>query len=251
MQACSYCKKEATLTKEHIWPRCLIQRLGPAMTYEPRSEKFHGGEPVVKDVCALCNNEKLCVLDDYICDIFDKFMAQALPPGSDGRLKYDYHLLLRGLLKISFNSARAMKEDIAIKTLARYANYILNGGLVRNVTLRLQVVTSARSISIESGSETLFEPYIFRNAQIAYDGVLSKRFLIRLVAINSYWFYLIFSLKDEPAHKWKELFRGLSTWQTPTGVIVPKSKSGITIKASKTTYFHPALLGKLVLANDN
>ncbi|WP_200158783.1 hypothetical protein [Allochromatium vinosum] len=249
MPTCAYCKKEAVLTKEHIWPSGLIQRMGSAKTYEPRAGKFHGGEPVIRDVCASCNNGNLSVLDDYLCELFDKFMASTWNPGNEGEFKYDYQFLLRGLLKISFNSARAMKDEVAAKVLNRYAPFILTGGHIRNVCLRLQIVTSSKAINIEDGTEKLFEPYAFRNAQVPYDGVLSERFLVRLVAINSYWFYLVFSIRDEPHHNWKKVLAGLSNWLTPTGVEIPMSKSLLKIKANQTTYFHTELLGKLQYTN--
>jgi hypothetical protein len=39
-------------------------------TYNPRTGKFYAGEPVVKDVCANCNNVCLSQLDQYLTDTY-------------------------------------------------------------------------------------------------------------------------------------------------------------------------------------
>jgi hypothetical protein len=70
-KVCAYCDIEGAMTKEHIWPKALIERWESELkTYNPRTGKFYAGEPVVKDVCANCNNVCLSQLDQYLTDTY-------------------------------------------------------------------------------------------------------------------------------------------------------------------------------------
>lgn len=63
---CAYCGKEAKGTKEHIIS-CSVLDLFPEcyLTLDETRGVVHQADPVVKDVCAKCNNEKLSYIDDY------------------------------------------------------------------------------------------------------------------------------------------------------------------------------------------
>jgi hypothetical protein len=45
MSKCAYCPSTGPFTKEHIWPRALIQKYDDLRTYNPKSNKFYSGEP--------------------------------------------------------------------------------------------------------------------------------------------------------------------------------------------------------------
>lgn len=111
-KVCAYCKENKTLTKEHIWPSGFIKRFDAnALTYNKNTNRFFKSDPVIKDVCADCNNVKLSVLDSYLCKLYDSYFHIVISPGKPASINYDYDLLLRGLLKISFNSARTQTEE--------------------------------------------------------------------------------------------------------------------------------------------
>lgn len=59
---CAYCGKEAKGTKEHIIS-CAILDLFPEcyITFDEARDAAHMGDPMIKDVCADCNNKK-CAL---------------------------------------------------------------------------------------------------------------------------------------------------------------------------------------------
>lgn len=246
MSKCAYCRLDRPATKEHIWPKALIDKYEELQTYNPRKKNFHRGEPVVRDVCAACNNELLSPLDAYLSDRFDRIFSKIIEPGQSAELEYDYSRLLRALLKISYNSSRSAEDRKPSQLLSRYARYILNGGYAPTVHLRLQVITSARAVNLDEGTEDSLHPSALRVGALAYDGPLAHRFLVRLVGINSYWFYLAIPYKPEPPHKWREFLDGLTSWRTPTGVQVPSDKSNLSIPVNRTTYMHPALLGSLL-----
>jgi len=57
---CAYCQKKAKLTREHIWPSCLISRMPELqVNYLGKKHVLMAGDLVVADVCADCNNKKL------------------------------------------------------------------------------------------------------------------------------------------------------------------------------------------------
>jgi hypothetical protein len=218
-------------------------------TYNQRNNSFFAGDPVIKDVCANCNNIKLSQLDSYLSSLFDLHFKEILKPGEPATISYSYDLLLRSLLKISYNASRAFGNEKNTKTHAKFSKFILDGGYFSQIMLRLQIVTASKRVNLESGNESEFSPKQLRCAQIAYDGPLAHRFLIKLVAINCYWFYLIIPFKTEREHKWREMLDGFSRWRIQPGVLVDPKLSTLHIPVEKTTYFHPHLLGALGNAN--
>ncbi|MGG2731368.1 hypothetical protein ACQYZU_26975 [Pseudomonas aeruginosa] len=248
MKKCAYCGKSEKLTKEHIWPSTLIRKYENLLTYNKNEDKFYKGDAVIKDVCSECNNVHLSKLDSYLSDIFDAHLKRILTPGESALLNYDYDKLLRALLKISFNSARASASEKIIKAHQKFATYILEGIHRGNIMLRLQIVTAVRATNLQENTEEMVMPEILRCADIAYDGALANRFMIRMIAVNSFWFYIIIPHKNEPQHKWRELLNGFCNWTIQPGVLVNSSSRKLEIPKEKTTYFHPQLFGKLLNA---
>lgn len=216
--------------------------------YSKKTNKLFPGEPVIKDVCATCNNVSLSQLDGYLSSLYEEYLQNIVKAGSSVTLRYTYDLLLRSLLKISYNSSRAAGSEKHTKAHAKFAKYILNGGYAPQVMLRLQIVTSSIKVHVETGEAGDLIPQILRCALIPYDGALNHRFLIKLVAINSYWFYLLIPFKTEPAHKWREMLDGFSRWRIQPGLVVEPGLSVVKIPVNKTTYFDPRLLGSLLNA---
>lgn len=234
------------LTKEHIWPNCLIDKYESLLTYSKREKKFYKGDPTVKDVCECCNNVKLSKLDSYLCALYDKHLSRIFMPGEAVTFSYDYDLLVRSLLKVSYNSARANASTKVIKAHRAFVNFVLHGGYCGHLAVRLQIVTASRRITSKQDTESLLEPKHLRCAEIAYDGPLAHRFVIRMVAINCFWFYLVIPHKMEPPHKWKEFFEGFDCWRINSGVKLSREISSLHIPVSQTTYLTPDLLGALV-----
>lgn len=249
MGVCAYCGENRPSTKEHIWPKALIAKYEELHAFNPRKGNFFRGEPVVRDVCEMCNNERLSPLDDYLSQIFDRFFATIVKPGQPATFEYDYHRLARALLKISYNSSRSVDGPRARQLLRQYSSYILNGGYSPRFALRIQVVTSASAIDLTNNVESVIEPTALKVGTLAYDGPLANRFLVRLVAFNSYWFYLLLPFKQEPDHKWRDFVAGLTSWRTPVGISISPTSSAIIVPVNKTTYMHRELLGSLLDAS--
>lgn len=249
MNSCAYCGLEGKATKEHIWPKTLIEKYEELDTYSQRTNRFFSGELVVKDVCVSCNSGPLSRLDSYLSSLFEDCFASNIEAGDAAALAYDYELLLRALLKISYNSSRTAHCEKSKSLHRKLGRYILKGGYHPKLMLRLQVVTAARAVDVEDNSERRFAPQLLRCGTLSYDGPLSHRFLVRMIAVNSFWFYVVMAYKAEPDHKWREFMESLSTWRTPVGVLVSELSHHLVVPVEKTTFFHPDLLGSLLTAD--
>lgn len=248
MKNCAYCGVACQPTREHIWPKTLIEKNEMTHAYSQKTNKIFLGEPVIKDVCSTCNNVKLSKLDSYLSLLFDVHLNTVIKPGECVNFSYSYDFLLRALLKVSFNASRAAGVDENTKIHNKFIKYILDDGYSSRIMLRLQIVTSSHKINIDSDERSDFIPRLFRCGCVSYDGPLAHRFLIKLIAINSYWFYLIIPFKSEPEHKWREMLNGFSTWRIQPGLVVDPKLSTLHIPVNKTTYFVPDLLGALLHA---
>lgn len=240
MKKCAYCRQQVALTKEHIWPKNLISRNEMTHAYNPKTEKFHQSEPVIRDVCERCNSIKLSQLDNYLAEEFERTFAKIVQRGSGVDFEYSYQQLLRVILKISYNASRASQSLKNTSTLAKFATYILDGVHAPRAMLRLQIVTPGRGVDLSGKELGEVVPKLLRNAVIAYNGRLGNRFLIKLVAINSYWFYLVVSHKNEPHHIWREFAEGLDGWPIPLGVTLSATNRKLVISREQTTWFDPA-----------
>jgi len=94
--------------------------------YNEAADKVTVGERAIKDVCATCNNELLGVLDGYGQKYFtSNKLDQAFTEERTTEVLYDYDLLLRWVLKISYNSFRTV--DFSDDPFASLVPYILTG----------------------------------------------------------------------------------------------------------------------------
>lgn len=217
---CAYCDQGGTMTREHIWPKCIITRM-PELTarYAGSQNKFIGGELVIADVCAECNNKKLSVLDAYFCSLFDRYFQYFYESKTDFEFDYEYDLLLRCLLKITYNTSRTIiKENNPFK---KYRKVILDGNLVRkDVVIKLDLVLP----SIENGVK--MNPNSARCAYIDLQRTLDHC-IVRCIAVNSFYFYIVLSKSEIfPTDAMEELAFVMNNLP---GVIVHPYRSRVTI----------------------
>jgi len=190
MKKCSYCGNNGKMTKEHIWPKCIITR-APELNnnYLASQNKMVLGELVISDVCGECNGKKLSKLDNYICSLYDKYFKTYKEEKKAFEFKYDYDLLLRSLLKITYNSSRTIKKNN--NYFEKYKEYILDGGKIReDILIKLDIVTPG----ILNGQKIYPKSTRCGFSDL---GLRSNNFSIRMVALNSYYFHIIFSNNDE------------------------------------------------------
>ena len=186
---CAYCKNAGLLTKEHIWPQWL-NKLEPsyAMRFSAKAQKVFAGDLIVSDVCATCNNGPLSALDAYAHGLHAPFLSRILAEGEEISFEYDFNLLTRWLLKVSFNSARATgRDEQFFQPLVLYM--LGESSKPEFVSVMLDIVAP----SVING-RTL-EPRAVRCAGI-FVGRSRPWVCVRLVAINSYYFYIVITAEN-------------------------------------------------------
>ena len=154
VRVCAFSNQAKPLTREHIWPKGIIQRVpGYNARYIGSQQKFVEAELTVKDVCASCNNGALSTLDSYICRLFDAQFVRIAQPRRARTLVYEYEPLLRWLLKTSYNAARANHTDVT--RLGVYSSFILLGGIPpQDVQMRLELVHPSKNPKHVPGSNS-------------------------------------------------------------------------------------------------
>jgi hypothetical protein len=215
---CAFCNGSGKLTREHIWPRCIIERT-PSYNarYLGQIETFFEGDLTVKDVCVSCNNGPLSALDNYICELYDAHFSRIAAARQPRNFVFDSQQLFRWLLKASYNSARANQTDTDV--LARYAPFVLNGGnSPSEFEVRLELIRPSRNPNYRPGTSAPREipPLSTRCCRIEVPNNPVPGRIIRLVAINSFYFWLIFWPSDADRTAVQETLPGSS--------IVPNSR---------------------------
>jgi hypothetical protein len=205
-RTCAYCGCPGNLTREHLWPASLHERLMRANKTTENSfwlrkiDAEIAGEPKIKDVCKRCNNGPLSQLDNYICTLFDRYFARILSQHEKIDFEYDYHLLKRWLLKLCFNSAR-LHSSIDLFAYPPLLSYISGQSLSvgRSVQLFLQLsypglVPPERLQDPDlQGAPRLWEPQDNRVGFMGFQVSDKDRKVLRAVHLRSYSFFLAFS----------------------------------------------------------
>ena len=113
IKKCAYCGKETKGTKEHIissgvldlFPECFL-------TIDEAKGIVHEADPVIKDVCAECNNNRISYIDSYAKNIIAKNFLKKYEEDENIKFEYDYVLMQKVLLKYAYNDLRVHKENI-------------------------------------------------------------------------------------------------------------------------------------------
>lgn len=109
---CAYCGMEAKGTKEHIissgvldlFPECFL-------TIDQGKQIVHEADPVIKDVCADCNNKRISYIDSYAKEIIQRNFLQKYDKDIELDFEYDYSMIQKVLLKYAYNDLRVHKEN--------------------------------------------------------------------------------------------------------------------------------------------
>lgn len=208
MKECAYCGNQGSITKEHIWPKCIIKRTPDYQgRYHGKNEAFFRGELTIKDVCEECNNGELSRLDEYICELYDSYFERIARQGSSIVFNYYQKKLLRWLLKISYNSARS--NNTHTEELRDLAPFIMGeSGIPNNISVRAELLRPSRNPNYVkgNGSEKYIEPRSVRCCRIESQLGKVPGVTLRLVGINSYYFWVsifpsgVLVSEEEEAH---------------------------------------------------
>jgi hypothetical protein len=200
---CAYCKGPGPFTREHVTPNFLYKRHpDQKFGYNPRADAFLEWEATVRDVCKKCNSGPLSQLDQY----GERFYLQnrcsrLFTSWKIVKVSYDYNLLLRWLLKMSFNAVRFKGESSEF--LERSVPFILKGlplsyqsdafiEIVRDKKIRPE---EKQFLSEQYKSLKSIESRWFRLGWIL-PRFISSHFIGRFVGIQAFYFYVFLFSPD-------------------------------------------------------
>lgn len=146
MKVCAYCQQEfPKLSREHVIAASFLSKYYPTgIGYSNAISALSQNFPVIYDVCAKCNNGILSGLDDYFLKFYDSIdHNKPIYPHTHIRLKYDFHLLARWLLKSFFNSERKNAYQEIPSTMHLYRDYIMNRDIINDFHLLVELLADA------------------------------------------------------------------------------------------------------------
>ena len=178
MSICAYCKLERPSTKEHIIPAFLYRFQKEAgegvLGWNDVAEKMLNYEAVIGDVCGTCNGGVLSMLDSAGKCLLER--SRVLVHNytrSNIEIRYNYDILTRWLIKLSFNSARIKGElDYLFEN---YIEYILKGE-PRPKVHRLSIIAYMAKAELVSEHRAALAPYL----HLAEGSNLLNPFLVRI-----------------------------------------------------------------------
>ncbi len=198
---CAYCKRDRKLTREHIWPASIVKHVNDRFRYNEKVKKLFWADLVIKDVCESCNSVELSNLDSYGAKMYDRYLANYFDSDEDMKFEYNFQILAKWLPKLSFNAARAA-NSLDKDYLSTYANEIINPRLLLRDNFSI-AVDLVRPIQLEGQSTKIF-PSSNRICRVQSSDASSNGLLVRLVAVNSYYFWILFqTAKDSEIDKKK------------------------------------------------
>ena len=172
---CAYCGKEAHGTREHI-VSCAILDLFPEcfMTVDDARNTTYEADPMIKDVCADCNNNKISYIDSYAKTFIGKYFVQNYKEGDIVEVEYDYVMIQKMLLKYAYNDMRSHKKDCSFfdDEILHFLTNENDNSPKKNIT-----VLCGLAINVSPATEAMFgnlklrwcmNPFLYSNSTIRH-----------------------------------------------------------------------------------
>lgn len=158
---CAYCGKEAKGTKEHIissgildlFPECFA-------TFDNDRSKVYLRDPMIKDVCSDCNNNKISYIDSYAKTFIERYFLKKYLKDDVLEMEYDYTLIQKMCLKYAFNDLRSHKKDISFFS-TDIIEYLLN----EDETEPLRNITILAGLAVNTSP---IPDYVFGNMKLRW-----------------------------------------------------------------------------------
>lgn len=170
-------------------------------------KKLISGEPTVKDVCANCNNVVLSRLDAYACNLYRRYFHKIADIGDQLDFEYEYDHLLRLILKINFNSARAnLAADL--EQLRKLRWYIIGmkrrpkrAALLLSLTYRHSYPSEVKEKALQKGVHLseFHEPDMLRFGHFTIQSPQWNPMIARTAFFQSFAFFVLVLEDKEPA----------------------------------------------------
>jgi hypothetical protein len=241
IKTCAYCGSSGPFSREHIIPDFLYRQYpDQKFGYNEKAGGYVEWEGVVKDVCTTCNSGALSDLDAYAKSFTEKNRChRTFQSRPTILLYYDYDLLLRWLLKCTYNAMRHADRDTS--EISKNTSYILGSGpLPFKPELYVELIRDEpiperkrHTLPGELKDMPFIPSKVFRLGEVSSLN-LDYPCFSRFVAINAYYFYfMLFPLITDP-----EEFRAvLNTLRhlCPQIVRLKPTKRSVDVRVSKRT----------------
>ena len=113
--SCAYCGERSDYTKEHIISSSVLDLFPECFaTIDNARGKAYASDPVVKDVCSVCNNQKLSYIDNYAREFIEQYFVVDYSEDAILDFQYNYVLLQKVLLKYAFNDLRSQDRKSVV-----------------------------------------------------------------------------------------------------------------------------------------
>lgn len=234
-RVCAYCGRGEKLTREDLFATFLRSFYPSYRTYldHRRGTQLRNTAPVVRDVCHVCNNELLSKLDGYVANLNRRYFSGTPAPDRPITFDYDYDLLLRWLLKVWYNDARASGRNVDKHRL--FAPYIRGETAEPPLPVTLTLGILAPIVLRELGSSEHPRIIRFGTTSIEHAEFRDHLVLARMLTLNSYLFHLFVWESDLPRARRREFARGLEReWAFEE---LRQARSQIVLRISKVDTF--------------
>jgi hypothetical protein len=236
-----------------MFPECFSKTFDSITTAKtPAGEKAVMSDLEIHDVCRKCNNGPLSGLDAYLCALNDKYFSTIVHSGDCVHFEYDFERLLRVVLKIGFNVARARKWPLANwQDTPQYIRGTATRPSCVRLFLQLTIPTPLKDTNLHFPPEVTEVPPLPMRAYLMnlvnLPGVVGGYML-------SVWSYRFFVLREDIRASRITVRRSIEKWLRKTkGALELDFRGVTTIYASSVTVLDdtatsPIFLEQLSLA---
>jgi hypothetical protein len=242
-KTCAYCGAYGPFSREHVIPAFLYRQYpDQKFGYHPKAGRYLEWEAVVGDVCKACNSGPLSNLDAYAKSFTEENRChRSFRSRPTIHLVYDYQLLLRWLLKVTYNAMRVVDRDTEV--LSKCIPYILRSEpLPFSPELLVEVIRDApipqwgKHLLPKSMQDVDFlSAHRFRVGEFRIRNAAGSD-LSRYVALNAFYFYLVLFRSNTPSEEVRAFLGGIRR-ELPQATRFRPNRKSVDVKVSKRTIF--------------
>jgi hypothetical protein len=217
---CAYCDNPLTSdnrTKEHVVNKSFLNNYyQDTKGYANCYNKITSNYLTIGDVCNVCNNEVLSLLDSYFLEFYEAvYNEQIITPTYKVKFNYDFDRLSRWLLKTLYNSERKNGYDFIPPILHQYRDYITgkNKQIDFKVIVELLLDENPDLIKKHSGSK-ITKLDFFRISNQVF-GTHTRPNTIKFIAASNIVFHVV--LPDLCTERSNDILLGLFKHVSNTG----------------------------------
>ena len=146
----------------------------------------------IRDVCEPCNGGPLSRLDTYAADLDQEYFIHVVSDPPSVKFRFNFHLLLRWLLKISYNDDRTREPPFQTEVFVPYIlGKVAELPFRTNVLVGLIVPSRTTTAQREKGAPEVVEPLSCGLGYGRIEGAEESIVFHRFVEIYSYFFSVI------------------------------------------------------------